>query len=111
MYGCSDGSITVSCENDSKSFNPKFTHTIFREDETIHGYENLSIEIDFLSGSLYPYVSYIYTSKSSDADRLEDYFDASLLPSYKNKRDLPQDWNDNFKPPGKLVGNYTFNDQ
>lgn len=45
------------------TFPPLFTNQIFREDETIHGYENLKIDIFFTDLSLEFYVDVSFTHK------------------------------------------------
>ena len=52
-------------------FNPEFTNQIFREDEEIHGYRDLKINIHITGAQLYAYLDYSYSYKSPDADEIK----------------------------------------
>ncbi len=46
------------------AFHPAFTYPIFGNEEVIYGYQDLSLHLDFLSGSLKPFVAQTYGSKN-----------------------------------------------
>lgn len=69
------------------SFNPEYTNQVFHEDESIVGYEDLSINFYVLAGSLDQYMEYTYTKKHSYADNIDQNMKENLsLLNYGTKR-------------------------
>ncbi|KAI1144335.1 putative histone acetyltransferase type b catalytic subunit [Hypoxylon sp. FL0543] len=94
------------------SFHPKFTYPIFGEDETIFGYKNLSIILQFDARDLRPNLSVKFSKKFKKVDDIEaipiqDTMSKFLpdvafqnLDNYSNALEsLPSTWT----PPGNLV--------
>jgi len=50
-------------DDDDLNFEPEFTHQVFREDETIYGYTDLSIKVELTANFLDRYVSVEYAEK------------------------------------------------
>ncbi|GAA5878427.1 hypothetical protein JCM16303_002770 [Sporobolomyces ruberrimus] len=97
------------------TFAPAFVYPIFGEQETIFGYQGLSIDYRFASGSLAQYLSITHESKfpptgSVEADDPEKILYEYIPPSYSKsleefekivERDAKE-----FKPVGEKIGSY-----
>ena len=94
-------------------FNPEFTNQIFGEEEEIYGYEDLKININFLSAQFFANIDFSYTKKYDDADDLYEIFDNVFRGGYyKDKNEFQKLFPDekNFKPFGKLIKNIKTKD-
>ncbi|KAF8626361.1 hypothetical protein AX15_005012 [Amanita polypyramis BW_CC] len=94
-------------------FHPNFTYPIYGEDEKIYGYQDLTIDLRFASGSLVQYLNLSYSKKlaSSTIDDVEGTL-ARFIPSgyYKDEATFLQQVEDDaqkFRPYGNLIYSYT----
>ncbi|GAA5911018.1 histone acetyltransferase catalytic subunit HAT1 [Sporobolomyces salmoneus] len=97
-------------------FSPTFVYPIFGEEETIFGYQGLSIDYRFTSGSLNQYLSISYTSKFPStssvvqADDPEKTLYEFIPPSYSKSLEefekIIEKDSQEFKPVGELIGRY-----
>ena len=93
---------------DKLVFKPTLTHQVFREDETIHGYQNLKIHIHFHASSLQPFVEITYDVKEPNADdltkKLHELFEVGFITTKEDFMKLLKSQEPPFKPFGvKLV--------
>ncbi|GMH38592.1 hypothetical protein BSKO_06476 [Bryopsis sp. KO-2023] len=90
----------TACSAESEPFHPEFTHQVFGNDETITGYEGLTVDIFLDAKTFYSRVDVRYESSSPGADdvvlKLSAALEDGLLLSeqeFKNKLDdYPHDW-------------------
>ncbi|KAG1139233.1 hypothetical protein G6F37_009881 [Rhizopus arrhizus] len=96
------------------SFNPDFTYPIFGDHETIFGYKDLSIKLQYTSGSLVPYLKVDYSSKyngSYPIDNITKVLNEHLPKMYLTNQDsfINSVKTDHiqFKPIGEKIHEYT----
>ncbi|KAF7294688.1 Histone acetyltransferase type B catalytic subunit [Mycena indigotica] len=99
---------------ETQSFHPRFTYPIYGDDEKIYGYNGLTIDLRFASGSLAPFLNIKYAKKldsSSTVDDVEGTL-AKFLPEdvYRDEKSFLERVEVDsiaFKPPGELIRTYT----
>ncbi|THV07996.1 histone acetyltransferase type B catalytic subunit [Dendrothele bispora CBS 962.96] len=107
------GDQKALAEDESYEFNPAFTYPIFGEEEKIYGYNGLTIDLRFASGSLRQYLSVKWDEKLK-ADTVDDAEKTlcEFIPSDIErdeeafKTHVEQDAT-TFKPPGEKMYSYT----
>ncbi|KAF1831471.1 histone acetyltransferase type B [Decorospora gaudefroyi] len=91
------------------SFNPSFTYTVIEENETIAGYKNPSIELDFRANDLKPKLKISFDQEldlkkiSPDLNQVDlspELFRNHLPPSIDDATDAT---NADWKPPGERM--------
>ncbi|CAO2651662.1 Nn.00g042320.m01.CDS01 [Neocucurbitaria sp. VM-36] len=107
---------TVDDENEPKrildSFNPTFTYTVIDEQETIAGYKNPRINLDFRANDLKPKLK-IQFDQELDLKKISpDLNQVDLSPELFRKH-LPESIDDNadatskdWKPPGERLNSF-----
>ncbi|KAF6844955.1 histone acetyl transferase HAT1 [Colletotrichum musicola] len=100
------------------SFNPKFTYSIFGEDERIFGYKNLKISLRYLTHDMRPHVKVTYDKKfqsvgeteAADVDAiLKTHLPLVAFQSAKEFEKAAQSDSD-FTPPGTLHSSFEADD-
>ena len=61
------------------SFNPRFTYSIFGDDETIYGYQNLRINLQYRANDMRPNLQVSYAKKLSTAAAKTDVPDVRAV--------------------------------
>ncbi|KAG9225914.1 hypothetical protein CCMSSC00406_0006464 [Pleurotus cornucopiae] len=100
-------------EESYENFHPTFTYPIYGEEEKIYGYEGLTIDLRFASGSLVPYLSVNYSAKlpsTSTVDDVEGTLSQFIPSDYLTDEaaflaQVEQDGT-TFKPSGQLIHSY-----
>ncbi|KAF3915410.1 hypothetical protein AA313_de0208714 [Arthrobotrys entomopaga] len=111
--------VPPSCFPEPKkthTFNPALTYQLF-ENETIYGYKNLSVDLQFRQDDMSPSLAVKYDDRlpvagtsSADAededkiDQVEEILQGHLPSDTPSTLDLSPS---SFKPPGTLVNTYT----
>ena len=95
------------------SFNPIFTYTVIDEQETITGYKNPQIELDFRANDLKPKLKIQFDEKLELKD-IPDISQVDLSPELFRKY-LPEPTTDdtsaaskNWKPPGERLNSFAI---
>ncbi|OCL14823.1 histone acetyltransferase type B [Glonium stellatum] len=106
----------------AKPFHPTFTYPIFGEEETIFGYRNLELNLDFRANDLRPSLDIQYEekwkplggTKAMDLkEMLKDYLPEYVFDGTNTSAELIGS-NANagsWKPPGKLLNSYSLHDK
>ncbi|KAH4256370.1 histone acetyltransferase type B catalytic subunit [Parastagonospora nodorum] len=94
------------------SFNPSFTYAVIDENETITGYKNPKIELDFRANDLKPRLKIQYDEKLELKD-VPDITQVDLSPELFREHlpePIPDDANvtsKDWKPPGVLMNSFS----
>lgn len=99
------------------SFNPSFTYTVVDEQETIAGYKNPRIDLDFRANDLKPKLK-IQFDQELDLKKISpDLTQVDLSPELFRKH-LPESIDDavdatstDWKPPGERLHHFTLHDK
>ncbi|MCJ1310595.1 histone acetyltransferase 1 [Agyrium rufum] len=111
--------VTRNPDQELISFSPKFTYSIFGDEERIFGYKDLQIEILFAVHHLHPHVDISWSEKFKTVGEteavdvkaaLQDFLPAeafvgsreAYLARVSDVKDMPK-----FRPPGAVVKTYT----
>ncbi|KAF9975599.1 histone acetyltransferase 1 [Actinomortierella ambigua] len=98
---------------DILEFNPVFTYPIFGENEQIFGYKNLSINLEYASGSLASCFSMSYDDKKPTADKIyatmKDWLPKDIVDNHDAFLETVQRDAKEFRPVGDKVGEYRLN--
>ncbi|KAF2996023.1 histone acetyltransferase 1 [Curvularia kusanoi] len=113
-------SSTGDDERIGESFNPSFTHSLIDENESIVGYKNPKIELDFRTNDFKPKLKIAFDAQldlkklSPDLDQAQVDLSPELFKTYlpeevkesATERDAAtsKDW----KPPGELMHSFTL---
>ncbi|KAF9871650.1 histone acetyltransferase type b catalytic subunit [Colletotrichum karsti] len=101
------------------SFNPKFTYSIFGDDERIFGFKGLKINLRYLSYNMCPHVKVSYDKKflsvgeteAADVDGiLREHLPGVAFQSNKEFESRAQSQPDDFVPPGNLHSSFEGDD-
>ncbi|EMD93034.1 hypothetical protein COCC4DRAFT_196767 [Bipolaris maydis ATCC 48331] len=97
-----------------ESFNPSYTYTLIEENETIAGYKNPSIELDFRANDLKPKLKISFDQELDLKKISPDLNQVNLSPELFREylpdsigdaaSATPADW----KPPGELANTFTL---
>ncbi|KAH9818998.1 acyl-CoA N-acyltransferase [Melampsora americana] len=97
-------------------FHPKFVYPIFGQEETIYGYQDLDIQLQFDSSSLKNYLSIQYkaklpTSSPIQPDQIEETLYKFIPPDYTKseetfKKHVEETYEKGFDPPGEKISSY-----
>ena len=99
-------------------FHPDFTYPIYGEEESIYGYQDLSLNLGFVSGSLQPLLQLTYGRKVAGSAAKIDLPDSKLLECFNkgevlrcsSRADMDvkaQKSSSGFEPIGEKVGTWT----
>ncbi|KAI8258981.1 Histone acetyltransferase type B catalytic subunit [Colletotrichum sp. SAR 10_98] len=101
------------------SFNPKFTYSIFGDEETIFGYKDLKINLRYLTYDMRPHVKVSWGKKFNSVgeteaadidDILRQHLPGVAFQSAKEFESRAQSQPDNFTPPGSLHSSFEGDD-
>ncbi|GAM17520.1 hypothetical protein SAMD00019534_006950 [Acytostelium subglobosum LB1] len=98
------------------TFTPVFSHQIFKEEQII-GYEPLRLNIYMGAGSLTSFIDTNYTIKSKNITNVEKQLVTVMsktdppLSTYDSFREYIDEKENNFKPPGDKLHEYTVTDR
>ncbi|KRX06989.1 Acyl-CoA N-acyltransferase [Pseudocohnilembus persalinus] len=94
------------------NYNPKFTHQLFGDEESIYGYKDLSIDIYFTAGRLQKYIKIEYEDKMPDADnfmlKFDEWFFGTYTTDIQNFRQQLK-VEEIFVPTGQICEQYEIN--
>ncbi|KAG0146460.1 hypothetical protein CROQUDRAFT_62728 [Cronartium quercuum f. sp. fusiforme G11] len=98
------------------SFHPKFVYPIFGQEETIYGYQDLDIQLQFDSSSLKNFLSIHFKDKLPDSspvqpDPIEETLYKFIPPDYTKseeifKKAVEATASEVFSPPGTKISSY-----
>ncbi|KAI8361060.1 histone acetyltransferase type B catalytic subunit [Mortierella sp. GBAus27b] len=99
-----------SDDDEDERFNPAFTYPMFGEQEQIFGYKDLTINLEFASGSLASCFSIEYKDKKPTADQIyptmKDYLPQDITDNPDMFSQTAQKDHNEFRPMGTKVGEY-----
>ncbi|KAI9671056.1 MAG: histone acetyltransferase 1 [Alyxoria varia] len=97
----------------SVSFHPKFTYPIFGDEETIFGYKDLKIDIQFKADTLKPNLDVSWGAQfepvgDTKADAVKEKLEP-FLPTFFHPEQDATPASTSFEPPGECQHRYTAN--
>ncbi|EMD34394.1 hypothetical protein CERSUDRAFT_117259 [Gelatoporia subvermispora B] len=109
-----DDKAALSTREAYEGFHPTFTYPIFGEDEKIYGYQGLTIDLKFASGSLAQLLSISYSERlpsSTAVDDIEGALSKHIPPGYDTDPEAFAARVEadalSFKPPGERIYSYS----
>ncbi|KAK0630831.1 acyl-CoA N-acyltransferase [Bombardia bombarda] len=98
------------------TFHPKFTHTVFGDDEQVFGYQNLQINVQYHASDMRPHLDVFYSKKFKAVGETEavdikkilsDYLPEVAFQKKKDYEDALKRVRDDWTPPGELAATFT----